>query len=97
MLNSPVKRLGKDGKENVVYIFSRLPNSNIEMKRFLRNKPIGSHVNHKDIFEAVFNNGGNSMNKPIMNVFKGDANIRVSFVDTDSLYQYHQPRESINR
>ena len=56
MLHSPVKRDGvKNQDENVVYIFTRLPDSTQELNLFLGSKNFNTKIQHTHIYDEVVN------------------------------------------
>ena len=111
MLNSPVKQMRGISRsripskfyndENIVYIFTCLPNNSSELARFLgKSDKSSKRFNYKDIFEELFNqtNKTGTSQKHISNKksiiissFKNpDAPIRLSVIDTAPLFQKHQ-------
>jgi hypothetical protein len=54
MLDSPVKRdSGKKLDENIVYIFTKLPNSVDELNKFLGNTSGQTRIQHNMIYDEV--------------------------------------------
>ncbi len=54
MLHSPVKREGpRNPDENVVYIFTKLPNSVQELNQFLGSKSSQTRIQHNQIYDEV--------------------------------------------
>ena len=108
MLNSPIKKTRNSSRhrnphysakdENIVYIFTCLPNNNSELAKFLgKTFRSNKRFNYKDISEEIFNQTNNltsitqpSINKKsiIISNFKNpDHPIRLNLVDTASLFQ----------
>ena len=108
ILNSPIKKtrissrhrnpLYSTKDENIVYIFTCLPNNNPELAKFLgKTFRSNKRFNYKDISEEIFNQTNNltgitqpSINKKsiIISNFKNSDNpIRLNVVDTASLFE----------
>ena len=108
MLNSPIKKTRNSSRhrnphysakdENIVYIFTCLPNNNPELAKFLgKTFRANKRFNYKDIYEEIFNQTNNltSISQPSINKksiitsnFKNSDNpIRLNVVDTASLFE----------
>ncbi len=82
-MNSPVKRKGRDRSEpeNVIYVFTRLPEGDEEMAKFFKSKKVR---NSRDVFQELF---GGRASKNIVNLLKGDtAEVGINIVDTNCLF-----------
>ena len=78
LMNSPVKKFGKNTALNSVYIFTKLPNDHEELNRFMGKPKMKRQFNHKDLYDKIFNHS----NRKVLNVFRSDADININIVDT---------------
>ena len=108
MLHSPVKRVRGSSRgripscstkdQNIVYVFTCLPNNNFDLAKFLGKNPRhNKRFKHQDIYDEIFNQSPNqgpnhvtstSKKSVILTCFKNQDNpIRLSVIDTASLYE----------
>ena len=108
MLHSPVKKVRGTSRgripsistkdKNIVYVFTRLPNNNLELSKFLGKNPRhNKRYRHQDIFDEIFNQSQNqgtshintsTKKSLILNSFKNQDNpISLSVIDTASFYE----------